>query len=273
MTAPTPDRDPAREWNAESYARVSTPMQGWATTVMDRLPLRGDETVLDAGCGAGIQAAQLLERLPAGRVICLDVSANMLDRARADLASRFGDRVAFVQADLGALDPTALPWPVDAIFSNATFHWVLDHDALVAGLARALRPGGWLVAQCGGAGNLRQVRAIGRAVMASAPFAPCFVGWQEPMYYAAPEETADRLTRAGFTDVRCWLTDAPTPFPDAATTREYFATVNFGRHLARIDDAATREAFLDALVAASAAADPPFTNDYVRLNIVARRGG
>jgi trans-aconitate methyltransferase len=187
-------------------------------------------------------------------VICLDVSANMLDRARADLASRFGERVAFVQADLGALDPTALPWPVDAIFSNATFHWVLDHDALVAGLARALRPGGWLVAQCGGAGNLRQVRAIGRAVMASAPFAPCFVGWQEPMYYAAPEETADRLTRAG-------------------STREYFATVNFGRHLARIDDAATREAFLDALVAASAAADPPFTNDYVRLNIVARRGG
>lgn len=211
------DHDPAREWNAASYARVSTPMQSWANAVMDRLPLRGDETVLDAGCGTGIQAAQLLERLPQGRVICLDVSRNMVERARADLAPRFGEQVAFVVADLGALDPAALPWPIDAVFSNATFHWVLDHDALFAGLARALPPGGRLVAQCGGSGNLHRLRTLGRAVMASPRFARWFAGWQEPMYYAAPEETAARLSAAGFDEVRTWLNDAPTSFPDAAT--------------------------------------------------------
>jgi len=271
MTTPNPERDPAREWNADSYARVSTPMQDWARTVMDRLPLRGDETVLDAGCGTGIQAAELLERLPQGRVICLDYSANMLDRARDDLAPRFGERVAFVRADLGALDPAALPWPVDAVFSNATFHWVPDHDALFAGLARTLRPGGWLAAQCGGAGNLHQARGIGHALMASPAFADAFAGWQEPMYYAPPDATAARLTAAGFDEVRCWLSEAPASFPDAATTREYFATVTFSRHLARLADPVACAAFLDAAVAASAAATPPFTVDYVRLNIVARR--
>ncbi len=140
----------SRDWDAATYHRISEPQVTWGRRVLDRLPLRGDETVLDAGCGTGRLTAELLERLPRGRVLALDNSPAMLAAAREYLAPRFGDRVSFVLADLQELADRPLPEPVDAIFSTAAFHWVLDHPRLFRGLYRALRPGGRLVAQCGG---------------------------------------------------------------------------------------------------------------------------
>ncbi len=118
-------------------------MARWGSAVLERLPLAGDETVLDAGCGSGRVTEELLERLPNGRVIAADNAPSMLVEARARL-ERFGDRVSFVECDLGR--PLPVEGPVDAVFSTATFHWVADHDALFANLAAVLRPGGWLVA-------------------------------------------------------------------------------------------------------------------------------
>ena len=142
-----------REWDARTYDRVADPMTRWGNAVLDRLPLTGDERVLDAGCGTGRVTEVLAERLPNGHVVALDGSAAMVDEARDRLA-RFGDRVSYVVADLGS--PIPLDEPVDAILSTATFHWVPDHDALFANLAAVLRHGGWLVAQCGGVGQHRQ---------------------------------------------------------------------------------------------------------------------
>ena len=135
------------DWNAEVYARVSAPQFEWGQRVLERLPLAGDETVVDAGCGAGRLTELLLKRLPRGRVVALDASRAMLVEARSRLA-RFGEQVTFVRADLAT--HVERP-PVDAVFSTATFHWVLDHDALFAGLHATLRSGGRLVAQWGGA--------------------------------------------------------------------------------------------------------------------------
>ncbi len=115
-------------------------MTRWGTDVLDRLELRGDETVLDAGCGTGRVTERLAERLPAGRVVALDGSPAMVEAARGRLA-RFGDRISYVTADLGAPLPIA-DASVDAILSTATFHWIADHDALFRHLARVLRPGG-----------------------------------------------------------------------------------------------------------------------------------
>src|SRR5512144_2104322 len=117
--------------------------------VLERLTLRGDERVLDAGCGSGRVTERLAERLPAGHVVALDGSASMVRQARVRLA-RFGERVSYVVADLGR--PLPIASRVDAILSTATFHWVPDHDALFRNLAAIVRPGGRLVAQCGGAG-------------------------------------------------------------------------------------------------------------------------
>src|SRR5918992_2046350 len=151
------DADATHAWDAGTYDRVADPMFRWGADVLERLPLQGDERVLDAGCGTGRVTELLAHRLPRGRTIALDASAEMLAEARTRLA-RFGDRVDLVRAGLAR--PLPLLRPVDAILSTATFHWVLDQDALFRNLASVLRPGGLLVAQCGGAGNVARVEAL-----------------------------------------------------------------------------------------------------------------
>ena len=244
------------DWNAASYDKVADPQVRWGAEVLERLPLDGDETVLDAGCGTGRVTELLLARLPRGRVVALDASASMLDQARARLA-RFGDQIMYVQADLGR--PLPLAAPVDAILSTATFHWVPDHDALFANLAAVLRPGVWLVAQCGGAGN------IARFIAVAASVDPDFKRNQHN--FQTPEATTARLEREGFTEVRTWLSPAPTPFASTEELEAFIGTVCLRVHLAHLPEAA-RASFVRAV----AARMPEPVLDYVRLNITARRG-
>ena len=188
-----------RDWDAATYDRVADPMTRWGATVLDRLPLAGNETVLDAGCGSGRVTERLARALPDGRVIALDGSAAMLDEARTRLAP-FAPRIEYVLADLRR--PLPIAEPVDAILSTATFHWLPDHPALFRNLAAVLRPGGRLVAQCGGAGNIASVVAI---------LATLGDGWTGPWTFATPAETAERLAAAGFAEIDTWLQDEPTP--------------------------------------------------------------
>ncbi|MGH2532168.1 MAG: class I SAM-dependent methyltransferase [Thermomicrobiales bacterium] len=264
-------RHSGAEWNAEIYHRVSNPHVNWGAKVIERLALRGDETVMDAGCGTGRLTADLLERLPTGHVIALDQSQNMLDVARDNLVPRYGDRVSFVQADLQALDPAVIGKPVDVIFSTAAFHWVLDHPRLFAALCRVLTPGGWLVAQCGGGPNLAVLLSHAADLMATPRYAPFFAGWSGPWEFADDVTTAERLRAAGFVDVETSLEEAQTRLADAATFREYLTTVIFGAHLARIPHEELREGFVDHLTDLAVVEDPPFFLDYWRLNLRGRR--
>ena len=254
---PTEPRTP-HDWDGASYDRVAHPMTRWGSNVLDRLPLRGDETVLDAGCGSGRVTEQLVDRLPEGRVIALDASPSMVEAARERLA-RFGERVRYAVADLGRplpLDDAS----VDAILSTATFHWVADHDALFEHLARVVRPGGRLVAQCGGAGNIRSVQDV---------LGDVGDGWRGPWTFATPDETRARLEAAGFTEIETWLNDELETFEPGAPFREYLRTVVLGAHLERLPDDAARDAFVDAV----AERLPQSQIDYVRLNILATRAG
>ena len=141
-----------RTWDAGTYDRVSGPQAEWAALVLDRLPLEGNETVLDAGCGSGRVTQRLLERLPEGRVVAVDSARSMVEHAREVL----DERATVFCADLAQLE---LDEPVDAVFSNAVFHWVPDHEQLFERMFAALRPGGVLVAQCGRAGNIARFHA------------------------------------------------------------------------------------------------------------------
>lgn len=250
-----PRKAAPRDWDARTYDRVSGPMARWGANVLDRLALLGEETVLDAGCGSGRVTEKLLERLPAGRVVAVDGSPAMLKAARERLA-RFGRRVEYVEADLERPLPLKAS-SVDAVLSTAVFHWIADHDRVFRNLAIVLRPGGRLVAQCGGEGNIAAVRA---AIAATGE------RWDGPWTLAGPEETQRRLEAAGFVDVETWLNDEPTPIEPGEPMREYLRTVILGSHLERLP-AARRDAF----VAAVAARLPGPTIDYVRLNIVATR--
>ena len=258
----------SREWNSEAYQRLSRPQFGWGKKVLDRVGLRGDETVLDAGCGTGRLTGELLERLPRGRVLAVDLSANMLQTARHELEPGFSRHVWFTVADLQQLPFHEI---VHGIFSTAAFHWIRDHERLFRSLHDALRPGGWLEAQCGGGPNLAALLRRAQTLIAAAPLAQFFAGWQSPWEYASPETTARRLRRAGFTDISTGLEAAPVQLSSAEEYREYLANVIFHRHLERIADPDLRRRFLDELTRQSAQDNPPFQLDYWRLNMSARK--
>jgi len=243
-----------RDWDAETYDRISDPQFRWGASVVEWLDLDGVETVLDAGCGSGRVTELLAERLPRGRVVALDGSASMIEQARRRL-QRFGDRIRFVVADL--LHPLPLAEPVDAILSTATFHWVPDHDALFEHLAGALRPEGQLAAQCGGAGNLETVvRALEE--LGADPFTD--------KVFATAERTSERLRLAGFADIECWLHAEPTPFETLEELETFLRTVALGEHVRSMTDDVA-----GAFVHAVAKRLPRLELDYVRLNIRARR--
>lgn len=260
----------SREWNSEVYQRLSAPQFGWGQKVLDRVRLRGDETVLDAGCGTGRLSSELLQRLPRGRVLAVDLSSNMLQTARRELEPRFGGHLWFVAADLQELP---LREVADGIFSTAAFHWIRDHERLFRSLHRALKPGGWLEAQCGGGPNLAALLRRAEMLISAPPLARFFAGWQSPWEYASPETTADRLRRAGFTDINTGLEPAPVRLANAGQYREYLAHIIFHRHLERMPDASLKQGFLDELTRKSEEDDPPFLLDYWRLNMSARRDG
>lgn len=240
-------------WDASTYDVSSAPQQKWAADVIARLgPLPADASILDVGCGTGIVTERLLALVPAGRVIAVDASEAMAQRAR----ERLGARATVLCQDALALD---IGEPVDVIVSTAALHWVPDHDRLWARLAATLRPGGRLEAQCGGAGNIARVcTAIEKAARQCAPE---LLGWS-PWTFATPAQTEARLASAGFEQLRCWLEPRPTEPEDVgAFVRTSILAAHF-EHLA----ADRREPFAQAVLA-----HLKLPLDYVRLNVSARR--
>lgn len=257
-----------REWNAASYHRVANPHVDWGEAVLARIPLRGDETVIDAGCGTGRLTERLLERLPHGRVIAIDQSASMLAVAESHLGPRFGETVIFQRYDLLALNIDSV---AGFVFSTATFHWITDHDALFKALVRALRPGGWLIAQCGGGPNIEAVATRALTLLREEPYAPYAESWNGPWYFAGAAETEAALERAGFTSVSAEVIHAPVTMPDAASYREFLGTVVLGTHLERLPDDHLRSSYLDRMVELGARDETPFSLDYWRLNLSGQR--
>ena len=253
-------------WDAEAYHRVSDPQVAWGRAVLSRLELRGDEIVLDAGCGTGRLTRELAARLPRGAVVALDASSQMLEQARTYLAD-CQPPVRFVRASLPVLPFDRV---ADVVFSTATFHWVPDHPALFANIHRALKPGGLLHAQCGGYGNLAIARTPAEALMKHPRFAKWFADWRPVWEFADASVTANRLATAGFRDIDTSLETAPVAFEDEAAYRAFVSTVVFRLHLAKLPDE-LRLAFLDELVERVRPMPEGFTLDYVRLNLRAQK--
>jgi trans-aconitate 2-methyltransferase len=247
-----------REWDGRSYDRISGPQLKLGREVLGRVELRGDETVLDAGCGSGRVTEALLERLPRGRVIALDASPSMAAAASERFSnSPFADRVEVRVGDL--LDLSLEP-PVEAVFSTATFHWIADHPRLFTRLHGALRSGGQLVAQCGGEGNIDILRGRAAEILARPRYAEHFSGWRAPWNYAGPQETRERLLAAGFSSAECWLQAAPL---QPEHPREFLSTIVLGPHVDHLPQD-LRVPFIDDVLAELG---EPVVVDYVRLNI------
>jgi trans-aconitate 2-methyltransferase len=255
---------PNREWDANSYHRVSGPQASWGKKVLARLKLRGDELLLDAGCGTGRLTEELLRQLPHGHVVGVDLSVNMLATARDHLRPQFGDSVSFVAADL-----QHLPFErrFEGIFSTAAFHWVPDHAQLFRSLFRALRPGGWLRAQCGGGPNLARLRERMDALMTAPDYKRFFANFRNPWVFNDAEAAASLLQQAGFLEVETSVEPAFTVLDNVDAYREFVRTAILRRHLTEIPDPALREEFVAELIRHAERDDPPYSLDYWRLNL------
>ncbi len=256
------------DWNAREYQRLSAPQERWGADVVASIPLRGDERALDAGCGTGRVTRLLADRLPHGHVLAVDGSPQMVAEARERLAD-LGQRVRVERHDLLAL---RVDHPVDLILSTATFHWIADHARLFARLHDALAPGGRLVVQCGGAGNIARTLEAADAVAAGEPFAGHLAGLVRPVHFATSQATAERLEGAGFEAVETWLHEAPVDLGAGSEGPAFLATVVLRDDLALLPEP-LRMSYALAVADRLRDAAGHVMVDYVRLEMRARRPG
>ncbi|MGD1056481.1 MAG: class I SAM-dependent methyltransferase [Solirubrobacteraceae bacterium] len=242
------------EWDAATYDSLDLPHKRWGRDALERLRLEGDETVLELGCGSGRDTERLLEALPHGRVVAVDGSQQMLEQLRA----RLGDdgRLQALHRDLRK--PFDLEGPFDAVMSVATLHWLPDHEHVFTELARVLRPGGRLVIEGGGAGNIVEfLQAVG-------------VGHEDGSRYwnfADIPQTRARLRAAGFQKIAVRLVADEARLEDRAQLEAFVATVMLAAALREIpgdQQAAFVSGVCDRL--------PAPAIDFVRLQIEADRG-
>lgn len=255
----------AADWDAQRYHRVAQPHAAWGANVLDRLVLRGDEVVLDAGCGSGKVTSQLLQRLTRGSVVALDLSPAMLAEARLTLEV-FAPRVRFVQANLLEVDQVVEPSSVDAIFSTATFHWIEDHARLFRGLRHVSRPGARLVAQYGGGDNLAEFMRAADSVAAEPAYAAHLSGKALWRFYFSPDQDRAHLEAAGFAAIEAWLEPSPQTFGDADQLADFGRAVVLRNHLAALPPP-LQDPFVAEVVEAIKARLGGYVLDYVRLNV------
>ena len=241
------------EWDAQSYDALPLPHKRWGPHTIGRLRLTGGETVADVGCGTGRDAQHLLQLLPAGRVLAIDGSQQMLAQTRSRL-------VTTGQADLRDATPPALAThpPADAAVSVATLHWLPDHARVFRTVAGLLKPGGQFAAEAGGKGNIASIVTVLSQLGAGDGTGI----WN----FADVPETAERLAAAGFEEIEVNLVPDPARLDAGGQFEAYLATVVLGAHLRELPPA-DRAPFVRAV--AARLAEPVV--DYVRLQIRATR--
>ena len=180
-------------WNAAEYAANSAAQQSWARELIARLRLRGDEHILDVGCGDGKVTAELARAVPRGSVVGIDASAEMIV-----FAAKSFPNLKFQVCDAREIPPKKFGEKFDLVFSNAALHWVDDHEAILRGAAAALKRGGRLAVSCGGKGNAHDVFLALRPEMRLKRWSKFFRKMPMPYFFYSPSDYEKWLPKFGF---------------------------------------------------------------------------
>jgi trans-aconitate methyltransferase len=200
-------------WNATDYAKNSSEQQKWARELIAKLHLRGDERVLDLGCGDGKVTAEIAHQLPRGEIVGVDLSQEMIDFA---IATFHQPNLRFERADARALN---FENEFDVVFSNAVLHWVYDHEPALRGIRGSLKPGGRILLQMGGRGNAADVLETVTELTRDPRWSQYFTDFSFRYGFHGPEDYTRWLLDAGFDPRRVEL----IPKDMIHATRERFA--------------------------------------------------
>jgi trans-aconitate methyltransferase len=229
-------------WDAADYAKNSSQQALWARELIDRINWRGDEHVLDVGCGDGKITAELAQRTPRGRVIGIDVSADMVRFARESFTQI--RNLEFRQMDAARIE---MPEQFDLVFSNAALHWVPDHRAFLRGAAAVMKPGAKMLTSCGGRGNAEAVRSAMMDVIARDRWKPFFIDKTDRTYWFHDHtEYEPWLKKAGLDPIRVALVPKDMVHQGAPGLAGWFRTT-WLPHTQRVPES-QREEFINEVV-------------------------
>jgi trans-aconitate 2-methyltransferase len=267
-------------WDARTYDQVSRLVQyKWGQRVINWRKWRGNEIIMDAGCGSGLLTKQLAKKVPRGKVYAVDIDSNMIKQAKNNLKSF--DNVEIIQS---SFTDVSLPRKMDVIFSNAALHWVMDHRKAFQIFWAMLKPmkdsDSQLLIQCGGYGNLQQTISVLERIAHSDSFKAYFADWKQSWYFAKPDDTDALLEEIGYINRTIYLHSDRVFFPNRLVYAKFIKTVvmkPYLEHLAVDNDGSKLknlflDLFLDEIEKCINQSEERWFLDYVRLNIVAYRG-
>lgn len=257
----------AFEFDGDRYRKASKHQKQWGEQVIGELDLKGNESVLDVGCGDGVLTTGLARRVPAGRVVGIDSSWGMVKTARK-LA---GGNLTFQLMDVNYLNVENV---FDVVFSNAALQWVKDHKRLLGALYRSLDVGGVVRLNFAADGNCANFFAVVRRAMADDAFARYFADFDWPWYMPRVEEYDALIRSFAFREVRVWEDNADRHFDDADEMTRWLDQPALVPFLARIDGPDKqhfRDAVVEAMVTRTQQADGRCFETFRRMNVFARK--
>ncbi len=254
-------------WDGRDYERHSSHQRAWGSDLIAELSLRGDERVLDLGCGDGSLTRQLAERVPRGSVLGIDAAAEMLEAAR----DKCGPNMAVQHFDISDL---GFESAFDVVFSNASLHWVHDHAAVLQNVHRAIKPGGILLVQFGCDGNCPNLLVCLHRQMTAPPFPEAFAGFRWPWFFPTLPAYEDLLRASPFPEWRAWTEhrDQRFPGPDALVGWiDNPCLIPFVQALPAELRKPFRDGVVEAMLARTRQPDGTYIEPFRRMNVWARR--
>ena len=284
-------------WDARTYDQVSHLVQyKWGQQVLEWRKWRGDEIVMDAGCGSGLLTKQLARRVPRGKVYAVDIDSNMIKQAKNNL--QLLDNIEIIQSSITDI---RLPQKLDVIFSNSALHWVQDHrkafqtfwdmlksmngnnnrnknkDTAVSRNNIGNVNSSQLLIRCGGYGNLHKIITLLERITHSDQFKAYFTNWKQSWYFAKPDDTVKLLKEIGFVNVSVYLNRDCIILPNRHIYSRFIKTVvakPYLDHLSLDGGDKVKTTFLKLFLDEIDSNNSKKSNwllDFVRLNIVAHR--
>jgi len=256
------------EFDGEKYKRASDHQKSWGKKLISELGLRGNERILDLGCGDGVLTAELAKFVPDGFALGIDASESMIQTARRDHAAA---NLRFELHDINAIDFES---QFDLVFSNATLHWIKDHGRLLENVFKSLRPRGSARFQFAGEGSCSKLIEVVREMTSAEEYTGCFRGFDWPWYMPSVEEYRKLVAESCFAESRVWSENADKYFESAEAMTKWIdqpSLVPFLGCIAERDRQNFRDAVVERMIAETLQHDGTCFETFRRINVLARK--